>query len=192
MNAGAKPVTEAETDIVRRAKQGDHPAFTQLFQRYRRPVLGFLYGMTGRHDFTEDLLQETVRRAFTLLPHLREEAKFPTWLFGIARNVAREKNRLRPRDRNRIDLESSEVETLADSKPDPETDAIRQQMLQGIRAGFAALDEDRRTALTLRVLGEKRYQEIAEITGWSLARVKVEIHRARIEMRKKLEPYMGI
>lgn len=85
-------MTESETDIVRQAKAGDHAAFGQLFQRYRRPVLSFLYGMTNRRDLTEDLLQETVSRAFVLLPNLREESKFSTWLFGIARNVARERD----------------------------------------------------------------------------------------------------
>jgi len=183
-------VAETEAEIVQRAKQGDHAAFSLLFERYRRPVLGFLFGMTGRRDSTEDLLQETVSRAFALLPKLREESKFSTWLFGIARNVAREKGRKTLRDYAATDIETSGTDMFSDPRPDPETDAIRQQLYRAIRKGFAVLDEDRRTALVLRVLAEKRYQEIAAITGWSLARVKIEIHRARIEMRKMMEPYL--
>jgi len=185
-------VAESEAEIVRLAKQGDHPAFSQLFQRYRRPVLSFLYGMTGRRDTTEDLLQETVSRAFLLLPNLREESKFSSWLFGIARNVVRERSRSKLRNCDPVDLERSSAHTVSDPRPDPETDAIQRQLYQAIRKGFAVLDEDRRTALALRVLAEKQYQEIAEITGWSLARVKIEIHRARLEMRKMLEPYLGM
>lgn len=183
-------MTESETDIVRQAKAGDHAAFGQLFQRYRRPVLSFLYGMTNRRDLTEDLLQETVSRAFVLLPNLREESKFSTWLFGIARNVAREKGRSRQRDRNRVDLEISGPDALSDPNPDPEADAIRRQLYQAIQRGFAALDEDRRTALVLRVLADKQYLEIAEITGWSLPKVKIEIYRARTELRRMMEPHL--
>jgi RNA polymerase sigma-70 factor, ECF subfamily len=183
-------VAESEADTVRQAKQGDQHAFDRLFHRYRRPVMGFLYGMTGRRDFAEDLLQETVSRAFMLLPSLREESKFSAWLFGIAGNVAREKGRSRLRDCNQLDLDGPVAEAVIDPKPDPEADAIKRQLYRAIGKGFSLLDEDRRTALALRVLGEKQYQEIAEITGWSLARVKVEIHRARAEMRKRMEPYI--
>lgn len=183
-------MAESEANIVQRARQGDHPAFSKLFQRYRRPILSFLYGMTGRRDLTEDLLQETASRAFMLLPNLREESKFPAWLFGIARNVAREKGRRELRDVDRVDLEACGVDAFSDTRPDPETDAINRQLYQAISKGFAMLDEDRRAALALRVLGEKRYEEIAEITGWSLARVKIEIHRARVEMRKIMEPFL--
>ncbi len=181
-------MAESETDIVRRAKQGDHPSFDRLFQRYRKPVLSFLYGMTGRRDLTEDLLQETVSRAFTFLPGLREESQFSTWLFGIARNVAREQGRSLLRDR--LDPDNSVADKVSDPRPDPETHAIRRQLYQAVGRGLGFLDEDRRAALALRVLGEKQYREIADILGWSLSRTKVEIHRARVEMRKWMEPYL--
>jgi RNA polymerase sigma-70 factor (ECF subfamily) len=155
-------------------------------------VLSFLYGMTGRRDMTEDLLQETVSRAFILLPNLREESKFSTWLFGIARNVARERSRSKLRNDDPVDPEMPSADAISDPRPDPETDAIKRQLYRAISKGFAVLDEDRRTALALRVLAEKQYREIAEITGWSLARVKIEIHRARLEMRKMMEPYLGM
>lgn len=181
---------ESELDVVRRAKQGDHAAFGQLVQRYRRPVLRFLYGMVGRRDAAEDLVQEAISRAFRLLPNLREEAKFSTWLFGIAKNTAREKSR-RLRSNGWINLDNPVADKLTDPKPGPEIDAMQQQLFRAINKGFASLDEDRRTVLALRVLGDKSYQQIAEITGWSLSRVKIEIHRARIEMRKSVEPYWG-
>lgn len=181
---------ESEMDTVRRAKQGDHPAFDLLYRRYRRPVLSFLYGMTGRRDLAEDLLQETVSRAFVLMPNLREESRFSTWLFGIARNVVREQQRNLLRDRIRLDPDASLADAACDPRPDPETDAIRQQLYRAIGRGLGILGEDRRAALALRVLGEKQYREIAEILGWSLSRAKVEVHRARVEMRKWMGPYL--
>ncbi len=187
---GVKPVVELEQDIVRRAKRGDQPAFGQLFNRYSRPVLSFLYGMVGEPELAEDLMQETFSRAFMLLSHLRDEAKFSTWLFGIARNVAREEYRQQTGDRNRVGLDDPMVDHLLDPKATPEMNAMQQQLYRAISSGFAALDEERRMALALRVLADKSYQEIVEITGWSLAKVKTEIHRARLEMRKFTEPYL--
>jgi RNA polymerase sigma-70 factor (ECF subfamily) len=183
-------VDEAELDIVRRAMQGNQLALSQLFHRYSRPVLSFLYGMVGLKDLAEDLMQETISRAFLLLGNLRDETKFSTWLFGIARNVARENIRRRIRDLKHMKSDNPNVGKLLGSKASPETDVMKQQLFQAIAHGLNALDEEPRMVLTLRVFAEKKYQEIAEITGWSLAKVKTEIHRARAEMRKRMAPYL--
>jgi RNA polymerase sigma-70 factor (ECF subfamily) len=180
----------SESEIVRRAKAGEPLAFAQLFDRYSRPVLSFLQGLVIHHHLAEEMMQETFVRAFALMPGLRNEAGFSTWLFGIARNVAREGRRERARDQNRLGLDDPAVDGLLDPLASPETDAMRQQLRRAIRSGLATLDEDRRTALALRVFAEKSYQEIAEITGWSLAKVKTEIHRARLEMREMIRPYL--
>jgi RNA polymerase sigma-70 factor (ECF subfamily) len=181
---------ETGIEFVRQAKRGDRLAFGQLFDRYSRPVLSFLYGMVGQRELAEDLMQETFSRAFRLLPHLREEAKFSSWLFGIAKNVAREDYGRRGRYQNRVGLDDPAFDTLFDPLVSPELDAMQRQLYQAIRAGLAALDEERRTALALRVFADKSYQEIADIIGWSLAKVKIEIHRARLEMRKMIKPYV--
>ncbi len=191
MTPGALAVEESESEIVRRAMQGDDPAFSRLFQRYSRPLQSFLFGMSGRRELAEDLMQETISRAFQLLPNLRDESKFSTWLFGIARNVALELYRQRSRDLKQVGLNHQEVQKLSDRGSSPETDVIKQQLYQAINNGFHLLDEESRAVLALRVLAEKKYHEIAEITGWSLPKVKVEIHRARLKMRKIIEPHLG-
>jgi len=136
-------------------------------------------------------MQETISRAFSLLHNLRDETKFSTWLFGIARNVALENCRRRFSDSGQVGLDHRQVTALSAAKADPEADAIKQQLYQAINRGLSSLDEDLRTVLALRVFAEKKYQEIAEITGWSLPKVKIEIHRARIRMRKTIEPHLG-
>jgi RNA polymerase sigma-70 factor (ECF subfamily) len=181
---------ESETELVRRAKAGDQLAFSQLFDRYSRPVLSFLHGLVVRRELAEELMQETFVRAFALIVGLRREAQFSTWLFGIAKNVARESRREQSHHQNQIGLDDPVVDALFDPSVSPESDAIKRQLRQAIHRGLAALDEDRRTALALRVFAEKSYQEIADITGWSLAKVKTEIHRARLEMREMVGPYL--
>jgi RNA polymerase sigma-70 factor, ECF subfamily len=184
-------VEEPEPDIVSRAMQGDESAFSRLYHRYSRPLMSFLYGMAGRQESAEDLMQETVSRAFCLLPDLHDGAKFSTWLFGIARNVAHENCRRHIRVHKQVGLDNQEVQRLSTSGANPEKEAIKQQLYQAINNGLGSLDEDLRTVLALRVFAEKKYQEIAEITGWSLSKVKIEIHRARIKMRKTIEPHLG-
>jgi len=181
-------VQGSEIHIVRRAKRSEQGAFHQLFERYRLPLLRFLHAMAGCSDLAQDLAQETVLRAFKLLPTLREESKFSSWLFSIARNVAREQTRRAVRIR--VDLEGAVMEQISDPGPNPELSAMKQQLYRAVSRGLAKLDEDGRTVLALRVLAGKRYEEIAEITGWTLAKVKVELHRARLEMRKTIRPYM--
>jgi RNA polymerase sigma-70 factor (ECF subfamily) len=146
--------------------------------------------MMGRGDLAEDLLQETVARTLTQLPNLRDEAMFSSWLFGIARNVALEQLRRKVPGRSRIDFRGDGAEAISDPRLNPEMNAIKQQLYKAVRKGLAELDEDRRSVLALRILGNKRYDEIAEITGWSLAKVKIELYRARIDMRKALEPFI--
>ena len=182
---------EPAHDVVGRAIRGDQHAFDQIFHRYERPLRRFLYGMTGRHGSTDDLVQETLCRAFQLLPNLRDESKFSTWIFGIARNVALESCRQQSRNLKRVEWDQQEVQTLCDPGLNPESDAIKSEFYEAIGRGFNLLDEGSRTALALRVFAEKKYSEIAEITGWSLPKVKVEIYRARLKMRETLAPHIG-
>src|SRR6185436_1119529 len=82
-------------DLIALARSGNQDAFGLLFERYARPVLGFIYNLVGRVDVAEELTQETFVRAFRGLSQFKERAAFSTWLFGIARNVTREWKRSR-------------------------------------------------------------------------------------------------
>jgi len=181
---------EPAHDVVRSAMRGDQHAFDQIFRRYERPLRRFLYGMTGRRGSTDDLVQETLCRAFKLLPNFRDESKFSTWVFGIARNVALESCRQRSRNLKQVEWDHQKLKTLCDPGLNPESDAIKDELYDAISRGFNILEEGSRTALALRVLAEKKYAEIAEITGWSLPKVKVEIYRARLKMREIIAPHL--
>src|SRR5919107_454905 len=136
---------------IERARRGDHDAFRQLFDRYSRPVISFVYDMVGDRALAEDLTQETFVRAYRHLGALREEGKFSTWLFSIAKNVARE--HLRSGER---------------------------------RAAKVELDDDKRLVFALKIFQQRSYEEIVEITGFSLPKVKTDLHRARAEMRRRI------
>jgi RNA polymerase sigma-70 factor (ECF subfamily) len=189
----AEPVKELTPDVVRCAKCGDQHAFARLFHRYERPLRSFLYGMTGRRESIDDLVQETMSRAFRLISNLRDESKFSSWIFGIARNVALESSRRQSWNWKlaQVELDHQDVQTFCDPGMNPESNTIKSELYQAIGRGFGLLDDNSRTVLALRVFAEKKYSEIAEITGWSLPKVKVEIYRARLKMREIIAPHFG-
>jgi RNA polymerase sigma-70 factor (ECF subfamily) len=190
--AFAGTLMNTSADLVTRVCQGDADAFRLIFERYSRPVISFIYDMVNDRGLAEDLTQETFVRAFRAIHTMRAETKLSTWLFGIARNVARESLRARARANTHVDLADKSVTDLSDDKPVPVEGLLSKELNAVIRRSLAALDEDKRVVFTLKVMHQCSYEEIAAITGFSLAKLKTDLHRARAEMRKKISPYAGV
>ena len=123
---------------------------------------------------------------------LRAETKLSTWLFGIAKNVAREALRARARTNGHVDLADQSVLDLHDAEPVPVDRLLGKELNELIRRSLALLDDDKRLVFTLKVFQQCSYEEIAEITGFSLAKLKTDLHRARSEMRKRIGSYVGV
>ena len=192
MSALAGTLMNSSADLVTRVCQGDSDAFRLIFERYSRPVISFIYDIVNDRALAEELTQETFVRAFRAIHTMRAETKLSTWLFGIARNVARESLRARARANKHVDLADKSVMDLSDNKPEPVDGLLSKELKAVIRRSLAALDEDKRLVFTLKVLHQCSYEEIAMITGFSLAKLKTDLHRARAQMRKRISPYAGV
>jgi len=192
MSAFAGTLMNSSADLVTRVCQGDADAFRLIFERYSRPVISFIYDMVNDRGLAEELTQETFVRAYRAIHTMRAETKLSTWLFGIARNVARESLRARARATSHVDLADKSVMDLSDKKPEPVAGLLSKELNELIRRSLAALDEDKRLVFTLKVLHQCSYEEIAAITGFSIAKLKTDLHRARVEMRKQISPYAGV
>jgi len=190
--AFAGTLMNSSADLVTRVCQGDSEAFRLIFERYSRPVISFIFDIVNDRGLAEELTQETFVRAYRAMRTMRRETKLSTWLFGIARNVARESIRARIRANSHVDLGDKAVMDLSDDKPVPVEGLLSKELNDVIRRSLAALDEDKRLVFTLKVLHQCSYEEIAAITGFSLAKLKTDLHRARAEMRKKISPYAGV
>ncbi len=175
-------------DLIARARAGDQGAFGVLFERHARPVLGFLYNQVGSRDAAEELTQETFVRAYRCLPDFRDEARFSTWLFGIARNVAREW--MRSMNAGRLRAVEHHLVSNNVASPSPVDELLGKELNSIMEGALQSLDEDRRVVFALKVIQQRSYLEIVEITGFSLAKVKIELHRARGEMRRRLHAYL--
>jgi RNA polymerase sigma-70 factor (ECF subfamily) len=189
--AFAGSVMNSSADLVSRACRGDHDAFRMIFERYSRPVMSFIYDQIGDRDVAEELAQETFVRAYRNLKSLKEETKLSTWLFGIAKNVARESIRSKVRDRHNVDLDDDQVLDLSDQSPVPVNQLLDKEFNQVVQRSLAKLDDDKRMVFTLKVLHQRSYEEIAEITGFSIPKLKTDLHRARAEMRQRVGRYIG-
>ena len=190
--ARAGVLMNSSADLIAQACQGDPEAFRLIFERYSRPVIGFLYDLVSNRELAEELAQETFVRAYRNLATRREETKLSTWLFGIARNVAREALRARARANHQLDLEDKAVLSLSDPEPVPVDRLLGKELNEVVQRSLAALDEDKRLVFTLKVFQQCSYEEIAEITGFSIAKLKTDLHRARSEMRRRIRPYAGV
>jgi RNA polymerase sigma-70 factor, ECF subfamily len=190
--AFAGSLMNSSADLVARACQGDQEAFRLIFERYSRPLISFVYDQVGNRELAEELTQETFVRAYRSLPTMRAETKLSTWLFGIAKNVARESLRARVRDNRHVDLEDKLVLNLSDRGPVPVKQLLNKELNEVIQNSLALLDEDKRLVFTLKVFQQCSYEEIAEITGFSIPKLKTDLHRARTEMRKRVGQYVRV
>ena len=190
--AHAGALMNSTEELVARVRAGDEEAFRLIFERYSRPLLGFIFDMVGDRNAAEDLAQETFIRAFRGLGSLRDESKLSTWLFQIAKNVARESLRERRRTGTRVEIDDEEVFFEPhDERPTPAGQLLDKELSGVIRKALMRLDEDKRLVFTLKVLQHRSYEEIAEITGFSVGKLKTDLHRARAEMRRRIGPYLG-
>ena len=181
----------ASAAIIARARGGEEEAFRLIFERYGKPVISFIYDIVGQRELAEELAQETFVRAYKGIDRLRDDTKLSTWLFGIAKNVARESLRSRRRDKARVDFDDENVPEATDEGPLPDNLLLSKELGGVIQRALGALDEDRRLVFSLRIFQQQSYEEIVTITGFSLAKVKTDIHRAKAEMRERIRPYLG-
>jgi RNA polymerase sigma-70 factor (ECF subfamily) len=178
-------------DLIQRARTGDQDAFRLIFERYARPVLSFIHDLVGQRELAEELTQETFVRAYKSLRNVRDDTKLSSWLFGISRNVAREAIRARQREnRDCLGSDYSDSEVFDAVQVSPAQDLLNKEMNTAMHSALALLDEDWRTVFVLKIFQQHSYQEIADITGFSLSKIKTDLHRARLQVRRKMRPFL--
>ena len=184
--------TELAPGVVDRARRGDEEAFHLIFNRYGRPVLGFIHNFVQNRELAEELAQETFVRAYRNLGGLKDDLRLSTWLFGIARNVVRESARQLRKDERKVGLDEPESLRLESGEPEgPEIMLLDNELTKTIHRALDDLDDDKRIVFSLKIFHEKSYEEISAITGHSIGKLKTDLHRARAEMRKIISPYLA-
>ena len=178
-------------ETIARARRGDGEAFRLIFERYTRPVISFIFYMVNERELAEELAQETFFRAYKAIGSLGADERLSAWLFGIARNVARESLRSRGRAARSVEIDDPAVARLCDEGPSPAALLLDKEVGAAVREALARLDEDKRLVLVLKVYQQRPYEEICRITGFSMPKVRNDLYRARVEMRRRLRRYLG-
>lgn len=169
-------MTPSDEMLMEEVRAGDLDAFRLLYDRHQRGVFTFLLRYLGYRQLAEDLLQETFLRVFTHRERYRPTARFKTWLFTIARNLAIDQLR---RQGGRQEIESREsLELVADPGATPLQRAEAQELGERLRSAVMRLPPSQREVLLLSRVAGLNHEEIAELTGASPEAVRVTLHRA--------------
>jgi len=190
-NALAETLMRDAETVVERARRGDEEAFRLIFEQHHRLVIKFIYGMVGNLTLAEELAQETFISAYRSLNTYREEGKLAPWLCGIAKNVVRNSLRARRNEKLNEEFDDGVTTEIKDcASREPEAQLLGKELREVVRVALKSLDEDKRLVFTLKLLRQLNYDEIAEITGSSIPKLKTDLHRAKIEMRRLICPYL--
>ena len=182
----------SDEDLMALFQAGTVEAFDILVSRYQDPLANYLYRFLGDPKEVEDLLQETFMRVYRNRHSYRRIAKFSTWLYTIAGNLARSEYRKRKRRRvyslqsvNR-DEEEYEVEIPDETfAPDRHTESTIQDRY--IQEALKQIPEEFREVVVLRDVQQLSYEEIAEITGLPMGTVKSRSNRGRTKLQALLK-----
>ena len=184
-----------DREIVALAKAGREAAYRELVRRYERPVFSLIYRMVRDRALAEDLSQETFVKVLNALESYRPEYKFSSWVFKIANNAAIDQLRRREVDTLSLDgapdaRTADEVEATAlqaaDRQESPLAELESRELGSEIERAVGRLRPEYRTAILLRHVEGRSYEEIAEVMDLPLGTVKTYIHRARLELREYL------
>jgi RNA polymerase sigma-70 factor (ECF subfamily) len=179
-----------DCELVTRAIAGRDDSFEELVRRYQRPLVSYVYRMTGNYESALDLTQEVFIKVYGSLARYRPEYKFSTWIYRIAHNTAIDHLRRHSTREQELEVATPEGDTYekpyASSAPTPEENSVRAERRAEIEDVIGSLPASYRELIVLRHAHDLSYDEIAEVTGLPLGTVKNRIFRAREAMRLPL------
>jgi RNA polymerase sigma-70 factor (ECF subfamily) len=191
-------VAKSDEELMLRLRAGEEEAFDVLVAKYRAPVIHFLYRLVHRREPAEDLAQEVFLRVYRARKSYRPTAKFSTWLFRIATNVALNAlrdGRMRHEREMSIDADAGVMplaERLPDAMATAEQALVERERRAAIRRAVDALPEKQRLAVLLHKYQEMDYAEIAEVLEISESALKSLLFRAYETLRARLKPLLGV
>lgn len=187
---------EQENDLVERARQGDGAAFDELAEPLRRSLFSYIYRMVTDRSDAEDLLQDTLVRALESMSRFRGDAKFKTWLFGIATHVCLDHLRSRRRWRREAQLEGEreteaslqQLERLGNVMSQPDfLFEIREHIAFCFSCISRTLSPEEQAAIMLKEVLGFTAQEAAQVMEVSEPIFRHRLSSARSQMKESYE-----
>jgi RNA polymerase sigma-70 factor (ECF subfamily) len=192
---GGAERTDAE--IMLAVAAGDEAGYNYLVTKYHRQIIHFLYRMVHNEAVAEELAQEVFLRVYRSRESYRAEAKFSTWLYRIATNLAVNHARDTKNERtaqtlelDAPDAESGTMPEVADDDPNVEQRMMREERMAAIRAQVKALPERQRMAVLMHKYQEMDYRQIGEVLKLSESATKSLLFRAYQTLRERLKEFV--
>lgn len=187
----------SDAEIMLQVKAGDDSAFEYLVQKYRRPIVSFMFRMAHSNAVAEDLAQEVFLRVYRSRESYEASAKFTTWLYRIATNLAvnHARDTRHERPENTISLDEPDTESgrtldLPDRMPSAEETMVQRERLAAIRQRVQALPERQRMAVIMHKYQQMEYREIADVLKLSESATKSLLFRAYETLREQLKQFV--
>jgi RNA polymerase sigma-70 factor, ECF subfamily len=188
-------LTDAE--IMLRVSEGDDEGFNYLIEKYRKPIIHFMFRMVHNQAVAEELAQEVFLRVYRSRQSYRAEARFSTWLYRIATNLgvnhARDTKHERAAQNLYLDQPDPETGTtpdVADLKPSVEHELVRDERMRAIRQHVMALPERQRMAVLMHKYQGMDYKQIGEVLKLSESATKSLLFRAYQTLRERLKEFV--
>ena len=186
----ANAVDLSDEVLVKKFQGGDISAYNQIVIRYKDRLLNFIFRFLNDRERSEDLVQDTLLKLYTHKDSYREIAKFSTWLYTIAANLARTELRKLKRRKTfsvtELSYEDREF-IISSSDADPSDDHLTQNFEKNIQKALLALPDHFKTVIILRDIQELSYDEISKIVELPLGTVKSRINRGRVKLQQLLK-----
>jgi RNA polymerase sigma-70 factor (ECF subfamily) len=198
-DVGAKAALDPASDaaVMLRVAAGDEDGFNYLVRKYHRAMIHFLFRMVRNQAVAEELAQEVFLRVYRSRESYRAEAKFTTWLYRIATNLAVNNARDTRHERaaQTVYLDAPDEETgstpdVADDEPTVEQRLMRDERMAAIRTHVMALPERQRMAVLMHKYQGMDYRQIGEVLKLSESATKSLLFRAYQTLRDKLKDFV--
>ena len=192
---GLDPASDAA--IMLRVAAGDEAGFNYLVEKYHRGMIHFLFRMVRNQAVAEELAQEVFLRVYRSRESYRAEAKFTTWLYRIATNLAvnHARDTRHERSAQALYLDAPDEETgttpdVADDEPSVEQRLLREERMAAIRTHVMALPERQRMAVLMHKYQGMDYRQIGEVLKLSESATKSLLFRAYQTLRERLKDFV--
>ena len=181
----------SDADVMLRVKAGDETAFGYLVQKYRRPLIGFMYRLCHNPATAEELAQEVFLRVYRSRLSYEPSAKFTTWLYRIATNLAVNHARDTRHERPENTVRLGNTPDLADESLTAEQQLLQRERLAAIRSKVNALPERQRLAVLMHKYQQMDYRQIAAVMKLSESATKSLLFRAYETLREQLKEFVS-
>jgi RNA polymerase sigma-70 factor (ECF subfamily) len=182
---------DADQELVARVRNGDAEAFAKLVLKYQSRVLTLATRILDNRSEAEDIAQDIFVKVFQSLQDFRGASRFSTWLYRITVNHCLNHIRRRTRQQHTLVVKEPEYWLQESPQTNPHKTLERKERWTLVQTKLQLLSPEHRTIILLRDFEGLSYEEIADVLQLESGTVKSRLHRARMELKALLEPYLA-